>query len=198
MKRLFILSMALSLAACNTAPVNYAGVQSNPLGVTEILSMRPETRASIDGLASALQALAPSVSATDAQALAKEAHLYPMHLANVWKVGEYPLLHNLKTNAGEREYGLCIDWTYAMRERMRGLGIASFDWYWGIANQGSELFEHSTLVAVAKGQPFASGIVLDPWRNSGKLYWQRVGSDPKYKWSPYTEPVGWSPFKGVL
>ena len=186
------------LAACNTAPINYQGVLYQPGSATDMLSMPSATRASIDDLATALVGLSSKVQRADATALAKEAHLYPLHLANVWQVGEYPLLHNLKRNSGEREYGLCIDWTFAMRERMRGMGLGSFDWYWGIANQGSDLFEHSTLVVTAKGQPFTSGIVLDPWRNSGRLFWRAIDQDPKYKWSPYTEPEGWSPFKGTL
>ena len=139
-------------------------------------------------------ALDTSVGAADASVLAKEAHLYPLYLANEWQVGEYPILHNFKRNAGEVPYGLCIDWTYAMRARMRSLNLSSFDWHWGVANAGSDWFEHSTLVVTAKGQTFNQGIVLDPWRNSGRLFWRAVDQDPQYQWFSYTEPVGWSPF----
>jgi hypothetical protein len=183
---------ALSLTACLT-PVRYEGVSVPQGGLTEVLSMTPETRKSVDDLAVALRTLSPQVSEKDAKTLAREAHSYPMHLANVWEISSPPILHNVMRNYNKREYGLCIDWTYAMRQRMRGLGLDSFDWHWGIANQGSDLTEHSTLVATAKGQPFESGIVLDPWRNSGKLFWARIGADPKYQWSLYDEPEGWTP-----
>jgi hypothetical protein len=144
-------------------------------------------------LAASLQALSPSVSAQDAQLLAHEAHIYPLHLANMWQISDSPLLHNLATNNGEREYGLCIDWTYALRERMKTLGFTSFDWHWGIANEGSALREHSTLVVTAKGAPFASGIALDPWRHSGRLFWARLPNDAKYDWKPYLDGDNWQP-----
>jgi hypothetical protein len=32
-------------------------------------------------------------------------------------------------------------------------------------------------------QPFNEGLVLDPWRNSGDLYWTKVGQD-SYPWLP--------------
>lgn len=185
--------VSLGLAACVSTPVRYDGVQLQQGGLTELLRMDTATRASVDALAAQLRALSPSVTAQDAATLAREAHAYPMHLANVWKITSPPLLNNLRRNNDEAEYGLCIDWTYAMRQRMRGLGLASFDWYWGIANEGSDLFEHSSLVATAKGAPFTQGVVLDPWRNSGKLYWAKIGTDPKYEWGPYKEPEGWTP-----
>ena len=193
MKKLAITMTALVLAACSTEPVRYEGVKANYSGLTEMLSMSPETKTSIDALQDALMKLGANVSRADAQALAKEAHTYPLHLANVWQVAPTPLLQNILRNYDKREYGLCIDWTYAMRERMRGLGLDSFDWYWGIANEGSDWREHSTLVAVAKGQPFDTGIILDPWRNSGKLFWSRTNGDAKYNWKKYDEPEGWTP-----
>jgi hypothetical protein len=191
--KLFItLASAALLAACAT-PVRYEGVSVQQGGLTEVLRMDEATRASVTALAKQLRALSPSVTEQDATTLAREAHAYPLHLANVWQISSPPLINNLLRNQGKVEYGLCIDWTYAMRQRMRALGLNSFDWYWGIANEGSDLFEHSTLVATAKGDTFDKGVVLDPWRNSGKLYWARIGSDAKYEWKPYTEPEGWTP-----
>ncbi len=192
LKKLLLISSVALLAACIT-PVNYPGVSSSSTGLSDVLRMDESTRSSVNGLATALRQLSPNVSAQEAMTLAREAHIYPMHLANIWEVTSPPLIHNVLRNYGKREYGLCIDWTYAMRQRMRGLGLNGFDWYWGIANEGSDLFEHSTLVATAKGAPFEQGIVLDPWRNSGKLYWTAIGNDPKYKWKLYNEPEGWTP-----
>jgi hypothetical protein len=36
-------------------------------------------------------------------------------------------------------------------------------------------------VVTAKGKDFFEGIVLDPWRDSGRLYWISVKED-KYHW----------------
>jgi hypothetical protein len=191
-KQLITIASAALLAACAT-PVHYSGVSVPQGGLTEVLRMDEATRASVAALTQQLRSLSPTISEQDAATLAREAHAYPMHLANVWQITSPPLINNLLRNQGKVEYGLCIDWTYAMRQRMRGLGLNSFDWYWGIANEGSDLFEHSTLVAVAKGDPFEKGVILDPWRNSGKLFWARIGGDAKYEWKPYTEPEGWTP-----
>ncbi len=189
-----LLALALtSLAACSVVPVHYEGVRLHQGGLTELLRMDDATRASVDALSRTLRQLSPRISTQDANTLAREAHAYPLHLANVWQITSPPLLNNYLRNQGKVAYGLCIDWTYAMRLRMRSLGLESFDWHWGIANQGNEFFEHSTLVVTAKGEPFSQGIVLDPWRNSGKLFWSGIGNDPKYEWQPYTEPEGWTP-----
>jgi hypothetical protein len=39
------------------------------------------------------------------------------------------------------------------------------------------------VVITAAGQPFETGLVLDPWRNSGDLFWARVDRDV-YPWVP--------------
>ena len=191
-KPLTLLCSVVVLTACGT-PVRYEGIKTSGYGLTEAATLDAATRISINRLAKALKALDPKVSATDAAVLAREAHLYPMYLANVWNVSSPPLINNYLRNSDKREYGLCIDWAYAMRQRMRGLNLNSFDWHWGIANEGSEWREHSTLVATAKGAGFNQGIVLDPWRNSGKLFWSGTTEDSSYKWRGYIEPPGWTP-----
>lgn len=187
-----LLICTLILTACTT-PVRYEGIKTSGYDLTEAVSLDEPTRNSIQELSQALKLLNPIVSDTDATVLAREAHLYPMYLANVWNVGYPPLIHNYFRNSGKREYGLCIDWAYAMRQRMRGLNLNSFDLHWGIANQGSEWREHSTLVVTAKGTAFDQGIILDPWRNSGKLFWSKIKEDPRYQWKLYAEPAGWTP-----
>jgi len=46
--------------------------------------------------------------------------------------------------------------------------------------------EHNTLVVAAKGHGVKDGIILDPWRHSGNLYWTRATEDPKYHWVEFT------------
>jgi uncharacterized coiled-coil protein SlyX len=190
--RTTVLSVCFALTACLTA-VQYNGVTSLGTGLTEAAQLDAQTQNSIAALTQALQKMSPNILPEEAAVLAREAHLYPMYLANVWEITSPPLLHNWRRNAGKREYGLCIDWTYAMRQRMRGLTLNSFDWHWGIANEGSEWREHSTLVVTPKGAAFGEGVILDPWRNSGKLFWARIGADERYDWKPYDEPEGWTP-----
>jgi hypothetical protein len=42
--------------------------------------------------------------------------------------------------------------------------------------------DHSTAVITAKGDPFTKGVVLDPWRTGGVLYFATVAEDTRYAW----------------
>jgi hypothetical protein len=66
-------------------------------------------------------------------------------------------------------------------KRLQALDLKSLRLYWGVAHRGSELREHNCVVVSAKEQGFFKGIVLDPWRNSGNLFWARVTQDD-YPW----------------
>jgi hypothetical protein len=61
------------------------------------------------------------------------------------------------------------------------LDLKTYEFHWGVAYRGSDLREHNTVVITANGYGFEQGIVLDPWRNSGELYWVGVKED-KYPW----------------
>jgi hypothetical protein len=57
-----------------------------------------------------------------------------------------------------------------------------------IAANISEYFsEHNALVIIKKGGSIDEGIVIDPWRNSGKLYFCKIKDDKKYKWIHRTD-----------
>ena len=63
------------------------------------------------------------------------------------------------------------------------------DFHWGISNDG-KFNEHNSIVVTARGQPFETGITLDPWRSSGFVTALRVMADPEYKWTERRPPVG--------
>ncbi len=77
-------------------------------------------------------------------------------------------------------------------ERLSALNQQSFDFHWGVAHFDSLWLYHSSVIVTAKGQPFREGIVLDPWRNSGMLFWAPVKED-RYPWKP--DPEKTSPVK---
>ncbi len=43
-------------------------------------------------------------------------------------------------------------------------------------------WEHSSIVVSAKDKPIENGIILDAWRNSGKLFWSNFTDDTRYHW----------------
>ncbi len=136
---------------------------------------------SVQKLTTILIGLSPKVEEREAQLLAYEAILYPRELALQYKLVSPPLLHNSLINIGLKERGLCYEWSEDMMAHLKARGYQSFDLRWGVANKGL-MDEHNSVVVVAKGEPFESGVLLDPWRNSGELYFAKLHEDSEYKW----------------
>ena len=42
------------------------------------------------------------------------------------------------------------------------------------------------------------GIVLDPWRKGGELFWSPVLEDKRYDWTPRQEVFDWKRERGLL
>jgi hypothetical protein len=66
-------------------------------------------------------------------------------------------------------------------QRLQALDLRTYHLHWGVAHRGNDLREHNSVVITANGQPFEAGLLLDPWRNSGDLYWAIVTTD-SYPW----------------
>lgn len=131
-----------------------------------------------------LMALGKDIDVNEARLGAETAISYSLYLAEEYRLIYPPILHNLLVNLGFRERGLCIHWTEDLMKRLRSLDLRSFELHWAIANHKSFLWrDHSSVVITARGHPFEEGLVLDPWRHSGELYWIPVKED-KYPWLP--------------
>lgn len=181
-----LLLLPLLFSGC---AVQYDGVQATPDGQVHLASMTPDMQQKIHELEAALISLDPAtISPREAHDVAHDAFIYPMYLANDWGLTWPPLFHNTLRNASQRKAGLCVDWARAMRARMRSKNLQTFDLYWGVAYKGNAWREHSTLIVTAKGKPFSSGILLDPWRDSGKLFWSTVKDDERYPWKYFEGP----------
>jgi hypothetical protein len=128
-----------------------------------------------------LESLSNDIDEKEACLIANTAIRFSMVLANQYELVRPPLLHNYLVNKGKKKRGLCFHWSIDLIERFRGLDQKSFDFHRGIAYRDSSWRTHSSVVISAKGQAFEEGIVLDPWRNSGRLYWISVRKD-RYPW----------------
>ncbi len=187
------LLLALMMSACS---VQYSNVTMTPQGRPYINNIKPKMQRDIQELTGALMSLGPNIDPREASEIAYDAYVYPLHLANEWGLTWPPLLHNTLRNANLRPKGLCTDWASAMIDHMRRKNLRSFDIYWAVAFRGNPWREHSTLLVTAKGYPFDTGIILDPWRDSGKLYWLRHVEDPAYQWAYHAGPFGPLPRQG--
>ncbi len=140
----------------------------------------PASDCQITALRRALTSLHPYVQEAEAASLAATAYGYPRELAREYRLVRPPLFHNLLINVGLKERGLCYQWSEDMVTQLQTLQLESLELRWGSAGAG-KLREHNTVVVTGRNQPFAEGIVLDPWRRSGELVWVFVAAD-SYVW----------------
>jgi len=135
-----------------------------------------------DKLAILLSSLNNTTNKNEAKILSHEMYKQAEHLKQSYNLVSPPLFHNFLVNIGAKEKGLCWHFAYDMLKHAKSLNLKSFDYYIGKANIGDYWKEHTTLVVTCKGCDFNDGIVLDPWRGSGKLFFSIVKSDDEYVW----------------
>jgi len=142
----------------------------------------------IEELQAAIESLDGSVDRAEARRAAAIAIEYPQELAREYEITDPPLVHNLLVNLGVKPRGLCVDWTADLLARLRQERFRSLDLHWAIANyQSTFRLEHSTVIISARGQSLQQGLVLDPWRYAGRLFWAKTVQDPSYQWHPQAE-----------
>jgi hypothetical protein len=178
----FLTNMTL-LSGCSVSYDNVK-LENGNRPIARILTNKQKI--SINNLAKALKALGSSTSKAEANAIAYDAVVYPMILANQYNLVYPPQLQNMLVNGKRRDRGLCWQWADDMTAHMEKKNLQTFDLVRGTANRKLKN-EHNSLVVVAKGASFYTGILLDPWRNSGELYWEKVtqDEDPQYTWHKF-------------
>lgn len=174
-----VLLLALFLAACGSVKFDNVKMERGDRPVSTKLTA--EQKKSISGLKQMLLSLSPNVSEQEATIIAHDSVVYSMVLANKYKLTYPPLWHNVLVNSKKRPRGLCYHWQRDLMAHFRKKNLQTFDLKEGVAYEKDYWREHNTMVVTAKGQPFDSGVVIDPWRNSGVLAWAPVNND-KYPW----------------
>lgn len=115
-------------------------------------------------------------------------------MTKTFKLTYPPLWHNTLVNLGFREKGLCYHWSDTLYLHLLAQSYPSFEFHLVGADIGEYWLEHNALVVVKKGrkvdekikkvdEKVEEGVVIDPWRDSGKLYFSKVKEDRAYKWS---------------
>jgi hypothetical protein len=163
---LAVMFAVLAVAGCAAAP-GRRGAES------------PDAAAG--ALARDLRALGPATDMAEAGRIARAAIDTASRLAADYRVVPPALFHNMLIQFGMRERGLCYHWTEDLMRPLLALDLKTFRLHWGVAYRGSDLREHNSVVITALGQGFPDGLVLDPWRHSGELYWGIVRED-EYPW----------------
>ena len=143
----------------------------------------PVTEADIAALAKSIEGLGPDVDPAEARRAAEIAYSYTAQLAVEYEIVDPPLVHNTKVNMGVKPRGLCWHWAEDMENRLDAEGFETLAMERAIANAFNDwLIDHSTAIIVASGDGFEEGIVLDPWRWGGHLFWDETADDTRYDW----------------
>ncbi len=141
----------------------------------------------IDMLAIELRGLGADVDPEEANRAAQIAYTYSLQLAEEYNVTDNPIIHNAKVNNGLRERGICVHWAEDIEKRLKAEGFETLEVHRAIAEGNEFRIDHSTAVISRRGDSFEEGVVLDPWRYGGLLYWAPTLEDSKYFWEPQME-----------
>lgn len=131
-----------------------------------------------------LQRLSPSVSRAEADRLATTAIEASAQMSADFKPIPLPWMNNMLVNMGLRKRGLCYQWRDDLFPHLFRLHLRTMELHLTSAKRATRR-EHNGIIVTAKGQPFEEGIVLDPWRHGGRLWWGWLAQDQKrYPWKP--------------
>lgn len=140
------------------------------------------TQTKTERLTVLLSSLDTSISKQEANRLAVDILQETKRLTQAFELTSPPLFHNFLVNAGLRQKGLCYQWSDALYDYLSKRDYPSFSFHLYGANIGEYFTEHNTLVVTKKGEAQEEGIVIDPWRNSGELYFSTIKEDTAYHW----------------
>jgi len=162
-----VAAFALTLAGCTTKPT--------------------AQQSDIDGLASEIRGLGPDVDPEEATRAAQIAHSYSLQLAQEYRVTDPPIIHNAKVIHGFRERGLCNDWAEDLQKRLNQENFRTLTMHWATSPPTDFRIIHHSAVISKRGDTVHDGILLDPWRYGGVLFWSKLGADKRYDWRPRME-----------
>ena len=136
----------------------------------------------VEELSRLLKSLDSSISSRQAKSLSDEIFQETGKLRKKFNPTSQAHFNNFLINAGVKEKGLCYEWSDALYLHFSKKEYAHFEFHLLVSNKGEYFYEHNVMVVVAKGGEVLEGIVIDPWRNSGELYFSKVSEDKKYRW----------------
>jgi len=133
-------------------------------------------------LSKLLHTLTPHEPSSETMQLSRDIFAKTAKLTREFEMTSPPQYHNFLVNVGIKEKGLCYHWSDALYSYFTTQSYPSFEFHLVGANIGEYWSEHNSLVIVAKGMLIEEGMIIDPWRKGGKLYFSKVKDDKKYIW----------------
>lgn len=174
-----ILLLLFWVAGCAVSQQNYRN--SNDPSTSNTEDIKEAYLKKINALRDDLTELNGQIDIAEARLVAETAITYADELIVEYNLVRPAEFHNVMVRIGLKDRGLCYHWAEDLMKRLQSLELETFQLHWGVAYRGSELREHNSVVITGRDQAFEKGMVLDPWRNSGDLYWDLVEKDT-YPW----------------
>ena len=139
-------------------------------------------QAEVERLSLLLQSLDSDITHSEAKRLSDDIFHKTQLLTKEFELTSPPVFHNFLVNVRLRDKGLCYHWSDALYAYLSEKGYPSFEFHLAGANIGEYFYEHNALVIVAKGGKVKEGVIIDPWRDSGELYFSLLKSHTEYRW----------------
>lgn len=182
---LLLFTLAFSTLLISSCSVHYDNINfDKEHKVTTVSAIEGGDQVKIKDLTKAIIKLGPNIDPNEAAWVAREAVLYPKHLANQYQLMWPPNYQNVLVNTGKRDKGLCYQWAQDMTAHIGKRHYNTLTMQRAVANQGG-MYEHNVLTVAALGKGIEDAIILDPWRHNSVLYWVKTKDDPNYQWGKY-------------
>lgn len=167
--------------------ITYVVVLVTVLLLAGCASAPPRAQGDVNALAQEIMRLGPRVDPQEAERAARIAFDYPLQLAKEYQITDPPIVHNAKIYQGYRERGLCNHWTEDMNARLKQAGFQTLTVHWAISPPTEFRIIHHSVIISQIGDTLEQGIILDPWRFGGPLFWAHTPDDTRYDWRPRAE-----------
>ena len=137
----------------------------------------------VENLATLLQTIDKEIPFEKALSLSKEIFQQTDQLRDEFNPISEPHVNNFLVNIGLKEKGLCYEWSDPLYIYFRRKPYRYFSFHLIVANRGKYFREHNVLAVTSKKDDIPNGVIIDPWREPGKLYISKVKDDIKYVWA---------------
>ncbi len=136
----------------------------------------------VSELAVILQSLDDDITVKEAKRLSLEIFHESEKLRKKFQPVSEPHINNFLINTGFKKQGLCYEWSDALYVHFSQSSYRHFAFHLLVANKGEYFFEHNVMVVTAKNGAVMEGVLIDPWREPGSLYFSKVKEDKAYDW----------------
>ena len=138
----------------------------------------------VQKLSKMISSLSPTIDKDEALDIALFSTSYTKKLANSYKLVGSPNFQNFLINIGLKKKGYCYNYADDLATALLHRGYKSVSIY-RAAHKIHTYFEHNCVVITPKERNDI-GVILDGWRNAGKLYFDYMKNDKKnYDWKIY-------------